>query len=410
MATTYVTRYVDRILDQAMPDLPAILLDGPKGVGKTSTASQRVKTVVAVETPAIAARLTEEPSWITGQEKPVLIDEWHRVEPVWDAIKRAVDEDSSGGQFLLTGSLPSGSTHSGAGRITDIRMRPMILPERGVTTPSIFLDQAMDEGKFEARGNSDFLLEDYISEIVQSGFPGIRKLSRSNQQRALEGYLNRLVDVDIPHFGLSLRKPATLRSWLAAYAASTGSTASLNTIRDAASAGDSSPSRITTGNYLNALTRLRIIDELEPWLPQGTSLQRLTVSPKRYLADPALAARLTNFTEQGALTHDLTGALFEHLVALSLRVMADTAGAKLFHLRTRDARAEVDFIIQRPDGKILAIESKLGSRVTEKDTKHLLWLKNLLGDRVLDLAVVNTGAEAWRMSSGVAVIPLALLG
>lgn len=410
MSTEYSKRYVDESLDLLMPHLPAMLLDGPKGVGKTSTASQRVKTTVSLDRPSVADRVRKDPDWAVDQPKPILIDEWHRAEPVWDSVKRAVDRDYSGGQFLLTGSLPTGSTHSGAGRITSLRMRPMTLPERGVTTAEILLSTALQSGQFNVGGSSDWGIRDYLQEIVRSGFPAIRNLPLEAAYQTLQGYIDRVVDSDIQDAGLNPRQPAKLRSWLAAYAAATGTTASMNTIRAAASAGNESPSRAAIVPYVDTLTRLRILDELAPWLPYGTSLQRLTVSSKHYLADPALAAVLTGFSVENAITHDLTGALFEHLVALSLSVFADAANASVYHLRTRDGRQEIDFIIERADGKVIAIEAKLGETVLEKDSKHLLWLKQQLGDRLLDIAIVNTGQYSWRTREGVAVIPLALLG
>lgn len=410
MTTEYFKRYVDQTLDLLMPHLPAILLDGPKGVGKTSTASQRVKTTVSLDRRPIADRVSKDPDWAVAQPKPVLIDEWHRAEPVWDSVKRAVDRDYSGGQFLLTGSLPTGSTHSGAGRITSLRMRPMTLPERGVTTPEILLSTALQSGQFSVGGSSDWGMSNYLEEIVRSGFPAIRNLPLEAAYSTLQGYIDRVVDSDIRDSGLSPRQPAKLQSWLAAYAAATGTTASMNTIRDAASAGNESPSRAGIAPYVDTLTRLRILDEIAPWLPVGTSLQRLTVSSKHYLADPALAAVLTGFRVDNAITHDLTGPLFEHLVALSLSVFADAANARVYHLRTRDGRQEIDFIIERADGKVIAIEAKLGETVLEKDSKHLLWLRQQLGDRLLDVAIVNTGQYSWRTPEGVAVIPLALLG
>lgn len=401
---------MDETLDLLMPHLPAILLDGPKGVGKTSTASHRSTTILSLDEPEVAELASRSPNWATEHPKPILIDEWHRVEPVWDAVKRAVDRDYSGGQFLLTGSLPTSATHSGAGRIISLRMRPMTLPERGVVEPKIFLAETLQSGNFATGGQSHFSLQDYLEQIVSSGFPAIQQSPLQTRAFALKGYVDRIIDADVVEMGLETRKPASLRNWLSAYAAATGTTASFSTIRDAAAKGDSSPSRSAIAPYVDTLARLRILDELDPWLPYGTSLQRLTVSSKHYLADPALAAVLTGFSVENAMTHDLTGALFEHLVALSLSVFAEASQARVYHLRTRDGRQEIDFIIERADGKVIAIEAKLGEVVFDKDSKHLLWLKQQLGDRLLDVAIVNTGQYSWRTREGVAVIPLALLG
>jgi hypothetical protein len=133
----YQRRIVDDELDQLMPHLAALLLDGPKGVGKTSTAAQRCVAERKLDHEATRVVVAADPTLIATDPRPLLIDEWHLVRPVWDVIRRLVDTDASGGQFLLTGSIPDRQTHSGAGRITSIRMRPLTLPERGVEVPTV---------------------------------------------------------------------------------------------------------------------------------------------------------------------------------------------------------------------------------------------------------------------------------
>lgn len=406
--SSYQKRYLDRVLDDVFPQLPAVLIDGPKGVGKTMTAIQRAATVLRLDQPAVRQIASSDPDLLLSGDKPVLIDEWHLAEPIWGAVKRAVDSDLAGGQFLLTGSLPQSGTHSGAARITSLRMRPMTLPERGVVSPTIQLERLF-EADPEIQGQSDLNLADYVEEILASGFPGIRQLTGTARTLALSGYVDRIVDSDVLEAGLKLRRPDALRRWLAAYAAAIGTSASWQTIRDAASRGGESPARSTTVPFIDALTRIRILDEIEPWSPRGTALQRLLVSPKHYLADPALGANLLGISADTALTHSSVGGLFENLVALSLQVFAEPIGSRVFHLRTSDGRHEVDFIIERPDGKVVAIESKLGSLVTESDQRHLHWLGEKLGDRLSAKVVVYTGTHAYQTESGVAVIPLALL-
>ncbi|HAA79751.1 MAG TPA: AAA family ATPase, partial [Microbacteriaceae bacterium] len=117
---TYRRRAIDGIIDDIFPSLPALLLDGPKAVGKTTSALQRAKTVRNLDVEGTRLRASVDPEWVVKGDKPILIDEWHRVADTWSAVKRAVDADHSGGQFILTGSMPDSSTHSGAGRITAI--------------------------------------------------------------------------------------------------------------------------------------------------------------------------------------------------------------------------------------------------------------------------------------------------
>jgi len=407
--TGYQSRYVDKVLDSVFDQLPAVLLDGPKGVGKTMTASQRVKTILSLDIPALRATAMSDPDELLKADRPILVDEWHLAEPIWGAVKRAVDGDYSGGQFLLTGSLPSRGTHSGAGRITSIRMRPMTLVERGVSNPSVTIESLL-QGGARISGRSEFSLLDYVEEILASGFPGIRRLSGEARELALAGYLSRIVDTDVQEAGLELRRPELMRNWLSAYAAAIGTNASWTTIRDAAARGGDSPARSTTVPYTETLARIRILDEVEPWSPRGTGLQRLMASAKHYLADPALGASLLGLRKESALESDAIGGLFENLVALSLRVFGEPSRTQLYHLRTQDGRKEIDFILERPDGKVLAIEAKFGSVVNPGDIKHLDWLGQQIGDQLVDKVIINTGRTAYRTSSGVAVIPLALLG
>ena len=140
----YVRRVVDIELDELFPQLPAIVLDGPKGVGKTATALQRATTTWRLDDPIQREALDADPSLLAFGDRPVLVDEWQRLPQTWDAVRRAVDDDPSGGRFLLTGSAPVRETHSGAGRITTFRMRPLTLSERGATDPTVSFRDLLD--------------------------------------------------------------------------------------------------------------------------------------------------------------------------------------------------------------------------------------------------------------------------
>lgn len=166
----YVRRVVDDVLDDLMPSLPAILLDGPKAVGKTATALQRARTVWRLSRPAEASVVTADPHQAFDNPAPVLLDEYQRATPVFDAVREAVDEDTSPGRFLLTGSAPPPGSHSGAGRITTVRLWPLTLPERGVSTPTVAPRALFDDG-FSApvTGTCPLTLADYTDLILSSG-------------------------------------------------------------------------------------------------------------------------------------------------------------------------------------------------------------------------------------------------
>ena len=216
----YRRRVVDTEIDALFSDLPAVLLDGAKGVGKTETALQRAKTVRRLDDIGQAAVALADPAAAIVGRPPVLLDEWQRVPEIWDAVRRSIDGNRSGGQFLLTGSAPfrAAPIHSGAGRITSLRMRPMTLPERGVSNPTVSLGSLLQDPVTTISGSSNHNLEWYVDEILASGFPGLRDLSGRPLRAQLAGYLDHIVEHDLEEAGFRSRRPATLRRWLQAYA------------------------------------------------------------------------------------------------------------------------------------------------------------------------------------------------
>lgn len=211
-----------------------------------------------------------------------------------------------------------------------------------------------------------------------------------------------------------------------AYAAATATTASCTSILDAATPGDvDKPAKTTTIAYRDILSQLWLLDPVPGWDPTGQPLSRLAQAPKHHLADPSLAARLLGVDTAALLSGTgsapaaaqrlsvagpLLGRLFESLVTLGIRVSAQAAEADIFHLRTKNGDHEVDIIVQRDDGGVLAFEVKLGASVNDADVTHLKWLQRKLGDQLLDAAVITTGPTAYRRPDGIAVIPAALLG
>jgi len=419
----YRRRVVDDELDLYLSGLPAIALDGAKAVGKTSTMRQRAKTVLELDSQNTRQAVAADPTAALDRESPLLIDEWQKVPQIWDAVRRAVDSNRTPGQFLLTGSATptQGATaHSGAGRITRLRMRPLALSERGVSETTVSLTDLLNGDK-GVSGVSEFGLSDYVTEIMASGLPGLRGLPDRLLRMELDSYLQNAVDRDIPELGLMVRKPSALLSWMRSYAAATSGTASLSEITAAATAGmPDKPSRNTTAVYRDALTDLWLIDPVPAWEPLGKEFTRLGATPVHHLADPALAARLLNLTKTSLLDGvgqpigpqegTMLGRLFESLATLSIRVLAQGAEAEVAHLRTRNGDREIDLMLTDPNGKVTAIEVKLGTTVNDHDVRHLKWFQSRYESQVNDLVVVNTGAHAYRRQDGVAVVPLALLG
>jgi predicted AAA+ superfamily ATPase len=420
----YQRRVVDAELDELLASLGAVALEGAKAVGKTATAAQRVTTIHQLDDDERRAVAEADPELLLKAAPPVLIDEWQKVPAVWDKVRRAADDYAEPGQFLLTGSASpkDTGTHSGGGRIVSVRMRPLSLAERWPGEATVSLSALLTGKRPDVQGQTPSTLQDYTDEILRSGFPGIRRLEGRALRTQLDSYLARIVDRDFEELGHPIRNPLALRRWMSAYAAATATTTSFERIRDAASGGnDRPPAKTTVQPYREVLERLFIIDEVPGWQPSRNPIARLTLPPKHHLADPALAARLLGVTADGLLQGDtpapatprdgaLLGALFESLVTQSVKTYAQHQEASVGHLRLKAGDRELDLVVDRGDGRVVAIEVKLSGAVRNDAVKHLNWLQDTIGDDLLDRVIITTGTEAYRRADGVAVVPAALLG
>lgn len=432
---TYHSRVVDEELDELLAGAAAVALEGAKGVGKTATAERRAATRHRLDEPGTRAIAEADPRVLLRGDPPVLLDEWQKVPPVWDAVRRAVDDDPGAGRYLLTGSAApkKAPTHSGAARILRVRMRPLSLAERDLGPTTVSLRELLAGRRPVIGGRTAVDLTSYTEEILRSGFPGVRSLPPRVRRAQLDGYLQRIVDRDFAEEEVAVRNPEALLRWLAAYAAATATTISMEKIRAAAAAvAPEVPTKKTVLAHRDVLKRLWILDPVPGWETSRNHLSRLTRAEKQHLADPALAAALLG-VDAGALLEGvvvsadlqahagaaplfaprdgtLLGQLFESLVTQSVHVYAQHSEARVHHMRTRDGREEIDLIVERRDRRVVAIEVKLSAEVRDADVRHLLWLREKLGDDVLDLAVINTGTHAYRRPDGVAVVPAALLG
>lgn len=420
----YQHRILDDELDELLGALPAVALEGAKAVGKTATASRRASTLHQLDDPDQRAIAEADIDRLLTGPSPILLDEWQYVPAVWDRVRRAVDAGAPPGRFLLTGSASPGQTgtHSGGGRIVSVRMRPLALAERLAAPTTVSLADLLAGARAPVNGRATVNLEGYTQEILRSGFPGLRRLTGGPLRAQLDTYLQRVVDRDFPELGHPLRNPAALNRWMAAYAAATSTTTSFEKIRDASTSGqETKPSRTTVQPYRDVLERLFILDPVPGWKPSRNHIAELALPPKHHLADPALAARLLGATSQALLAGEspgpsvpragtLLGALFESLVTLSVRVYAQVSEARVGHFRTHRGDHEVDLIVERDDGRVIAIEIKLGALPRAESVKHLTWLGKQIGDDLLDAVIVTTGEEAYRRPDGIAVVPAALLG
>lgn len=414
--TGYLPRYVDRELDD-LHSVRAIAVDGAKAVGKSETAVRRADSTYFLdrenERELVRANLDQ----ILRSSGTICFDEWQLFPPVWDGVRRQVDS-GGGAKFLLTGSASPRDgvdMHSGAGRILSLRMRPLAVSEREGTEPTVFVQDLFD-GRAEIAGESPWSLSDYASAICQTGFPGIYQQAPRVRRSLVDAYIQRVIDRDVPDNGVLLRKPQSLRAWWMAYAAASSTTTAYNKILDAASPADSSKmSKDAALNYRDILSKLWLLDPVEAWFPGRAPLKKLTSAPKHHVVDPGIAAALVGVTEEMLVSRDpgsweLFGQLFESLVTLTVRAAGQAAEAKTYHMRTQGGAREIDLLLERFDGKVLAFEVKLAPTPRDSDGRHLHWLGEQLGQRLVDKVIVTTGKYAYRRHDGIAVVPLSLLG
>jgi predicted AAA+ superfamily ATPase len=420
----YRRRIVDNQLDRLLSGLAAVSIEGPRAVGKTATATQRAKTIHFLDDRGAYALLAADPTRILEEATPVLIDEWQLMPEIWDVVRRAVDAGGPPGRFILTGSQEVGDAriHSGAGRISTLRMGSMTLPERGASQPTVSLSEFLDGGRPALAGHTTTALREYVDEILATGMPGLRGLPDDLLTAQLGSYVARIVDRDAPSLGVGGRKRASLLAWMRAYASAVSGTTSKETIRDAATPGQGhKPARTTTDAYLDALESLWVVEPVPAWHPTKLPISEFTVSPKHQMFDPGITAYLIGESADSILAGavagpllpraaTIMGALFESQVVHDVAVYARAVGAEIHHFREHRGKREVDVVVRRRDGRVLAIEVKLTRVPDAHDLKHLQWLRTTIGDQLIDSMVITTGADAYRRPDGIAVVPLALLG
>lgn len=415
--STYLPRVIDASVSAALQALGAVVIEGPKACGKTETARQHANSEVLLDVDPDAQRAAAiDPGLLLSGTVPRLIDEWQREPRIWDAVRREVDKRKLPGQFILTGSAtPQDQVlrHSGAGRMTVVALRPMALFEQGYSSGLISLAALLD-GQAPPTGTSTMDVAAYAERIVVGGWPGLIGRPVGDATRFLDGYIDTIVDHDIDVVSGARRSPRLVRRFLQAYAQMTAHPARLSTIVGRARGiGDNDgPSRWTAEPYFEALARLMIVDDLEPWNPELRSRTRLMTTPKRHLVDPSLAAALMG-CDPTRLLCDLNtmGYLFESLAARDVRVYAAAAGASVYHYRERAGALEADLVVERRDGAWVGFEVKLGATLIDDAADALLRLASARATRPPAALVILTATEyAYQRPDGVGVVPLGLLG
>ena len=421
----YEKRLIDSILKEYVDELPAILLEGAKAVGKTETCKQLASTEYRMDNAAQRELLQNNPEIILQNSKPVLIDEWQLAPSLWSYVRHAVDDGLPNGSVLFTGSSirVNSRVHSGAGRIIRLKLRPYSIEERNLSDSYIRIEDLFNfDSKATVNGETDKTLVDYLDEIYRSGFPGIRNKSERIRKVLLKSYVTNIAEHEFEENGFKILNTHSLLAWMRIYAASIGTETKQSTLINAATASDAIPSAPTVSKYREALEILDITDEVQPFLPMGKIYGNLAKGMKHFMLDPAIALSLLGVEKDELIDYQvpkyvskfhqtLTGQLIESFVYQSLVVYADVNDAQLSYYRNSRGTREIDFILQKGH-RLILFEVKTNPDVKDSYVRHLNWFEDEIGDEFkVTKVLLNTGRYAYtRREDHVHVIPLALLG
>ena len=413
----YVSRIADAELQDRLQAAGVVLIEGPKACGKTATGSRVAGSMVALDTDLPARQLAAiDPTLLLQGPTPRMIDEW-QVEPsLWNHVRREVDARGAPGQFILTGSaLPVDDVvrHSGAGRLSRLRMRPMSLVESGWSTGEVSLAALLEGEASRAADTARSVL--WVAEVVsRGGWPASRERGLRQAQRYTVDYLEELCRTDVRRVDGVERDPQRVRRLLRALARNIATEATLTTLARDAGTGDQEPSKDTIRQDLVALERILILEEQPAWGPHLRARSRVRQAAKRHLVDPSLAVAALGATAE-RLTRDLNllGLLFESLVVRDLRVLSQPLGGQVLHYRDNTG-LEADAVLELPDGRWAAFEVKLGVHAVDDAARSLLKLADRVDtDRCgppSALVVITSTGYGYRRPDGVQVVPMGALG
>jgi hypothetical protein len=417
----YLKRIADQILHDKLQSKGAVLIEGSKWCGKTTTATQIAKSILYMQDPAkkkqnlIMAEL--EPAFLLEGDTPRLIDEWQLAPQLWDAIRFEVDKRDEFNQFVLTGSsVPfddMATSHSGTGRISRMVMRPMTLFESGDSNGSISLGELFG-GNEELTAKSDIDIRQIAYLICRGGWP---KAIGQREEIALKqayDYYDAVVESDISRADGVIRDSQRVKLLMRSYSrfiASDGTVANIK--KDMSSNDTDSLDEKTIYSYLNALKRIFVVEDLPAWSPNLRSKTAIRSSDTRHFVDPSIAVAALGIGPNDLL-NDLNtmGLFFESMCIRDLRVFAEALDGTVYHYRDK-LGLECDAIVHLRNGSYALVEMKLGGSGIDEAAQNLLSLKNKIDTgrmKAPSFMMVLTGTDfAYKREDGVYVVPIGCL-
>lgn len=419
----YKQRISDRILKRKVLGKGAVLIEGPKWCGKTTTAKQLAKSVLDLGDSSVlrqSVQLIElSPKTLLEGKTPRLIDEWQALPPIWDSIRSEVDKRGEPSQFILTGSsvLPEAdeTIHSGTGRYAYIKMRPMSLYESGESNGKVSLADLFDDKPFETQTN-DLTIDDITYLTCRGGWPWATLISKEVALDQAFDYVDSVINKDIQRVDGVKRSPERAKLLLRSYARNISQQVPLSTIRKDMLANDSSTlDEDTVTDYIKALKKLFVIEDLEAWNPNLRSKAAIRTTDTRHFVDPSIGTASLGLGPKD-LINDLKsfGFFFEDMVVRDLRVYAEALDGKLYHYRDSTG-LECDTVLHRRNGSYALMEVKLGGKdlIDEGAANMLKLSKSIDTDRMpapsFMAVIIGVGQYAYQREDGVYVIPIGCL-
>jgi predicted AAA+ superfamily ATPase len=416
----YLSRLCDTELQLALKSAGAVLIEGAKWCGKTSTANNAAKSVVYMQDPdntqSYQAMADTKPSLLLKGNNPRLIDEWQVAPVLWDAVRFEVDKRAERGLFILTGSAvpPENVTaHTGTGRISRMIMRPMSLFESLESNGQISIGALFNGKQKETDAISDLTIEQIAFLICRGGWPASIGQEKETALRMARDYVEAIIHQDISRVDNIEKNPERVRLLLRSLARNISTTANYQTIKQDIEATDISISDKTISTYINALRRIFVVEDINAWSPSLRSKTAIRTSEKRHFVDPSLATAVMRINPEGVLADfEYFGFLFESLCTRDIRIYAQANDADVFHYRDKTG-LEADLIIRQRNGKWAAIEIKLGNKQIEEAAQNLLTLRAKIDEEKMGkdafLMIVTGSQYAYQRNDGIWVVPIGCL-